>query len=834
MKLRLITRNIFLFYLAVAAFTGDDAFAAGVELVKNHTSNYCIYYAPNAPSSVKLAARELREYVEKASGASLPIMRAKVPSCAFISLGVNVASRSAGFDVDTIPLGGYRIATRGKNIYILGIDTPDGKKTKFDGTSDGTLNGTYTFIEEFIGVRWLMPGAAGEYVPDRGTLEIPPLDRIDKPGFPNRMLEYVQNDNPLVKQWLRRQKQGYSIGLNHGHNWVETIPPDMYKAHPDWFPMIGGVRSAPVGRYKLETTNRELVQAFSEHVIDVFRKNPELYSYSISPSDGDNWSTSPASLALYDRDPAGKLSMTRLVLDFYDNVAKNVARKEPNRVVCGYIYANYLYPPSTGIPKLAPNLCLVVAPSFSYGYGLYRPDARADFEKIMAAWSRSTATLGYYDLPVTFQQTLGAPNPPGIEILKFLYPRLASYGVKEVYIYGVSGWGQGAITNYLLAKLNWNPNANVDALAKEFYVLAYGVKAGPVMARFYGLLDSSTKQYHQVHPEANYWLSLKLLRGIYVPIFPELEKLFTQAQSLAVDAKSQIRLRMLQMNLAVFSKYLRIHKLIEENKHSPFYKTDADISAFLATAPQDLGFTLDPQSIHPPDLPVDVITAKPADALIRNRSPMEPYLLRGQSRILLYPTLDGNVSLSFSDVTMDEDWMRYIIRNAEGVVITKGDISGDMMVQYRAKAGQMYFLDIFADSARYSLKVDGAHFAIKTGLQERGLHFYKKLSPLYFYVHDGIGAFSVTIVSDGGGNPAAADLVAPSGEVVASLDTRGRLVDSKQIRGANVKGGFWKLVWKTPWIGSPDDVWVQLGKKLEPWVMVDPDKRLIVEAARHQ
>lgn len=819
------------FYAFMAVFYCGSVFAVDLSIIKSGVSSYSIYYSPTAPASVQLAANELRDYFVKTSGVSLPIKRSlKVPPEPFIALGVNVASKDAGFSAAEIPLEGYRIVTRGKNLYILGIDTPDGKKTKYGGTSDGTLNGVYTFLEEFVGVRWMMPGEVGEYVPHRDFLDIPQLDRVDKPGFPIRRLEYVQNNNALVKQWLRRQKQGYSIAYAHGHNWVETMPSDLFKEHPEWFAMIGGVRSAPVGRYKFETTNRELVQAFSDRVVEALRKNPQFYSYSISPSDSDNWSTSPESLAIYDKDPRGSLSVTRLVLDFYNNVARSVGQKMPDRVVCGYIYSNYQYPPSAGIPKLEPNLCLVVAPTFSYGYGLYRPEARADFEKIMGAWSRSTANLGYYDLPVMFQQTLGAPNPPGIEILKFMYPRLASYGVKEIYIYGVSGWGQGAITNYLLAKLNWNPNANVDELAKEFFALTYGPKAGPVMARFYELLDSVTKKYHQAHPEANYALSRKSLQGIYVPIFPELEKLYTQAQTLVTEPKAKLRLRMLQMNMAVFQKYLRLQKLIEENRQSPFYKNDVDIAEFLSASPYDVKFSLDQQSIQSPDLPVDAITAIGVEAPLRNSLSIEPFLLRGQSRTVIYPYNDSEVNFSISELTLAEDWMRYTLRDRDGAVIEKGDIGSDKVVRFKAKRNQVYFLDIYADSARYHLKVDGARFSIKTSIQERGLHFYRKLTPLYFYVRDGVGAFTVTIVSDRAGKSVAADLISPTGDIVASMDTKGRLVDSGQVQAMNSRTGFWSIVWKSPWLGSLDDVWLQLDKKLEPWVIVEPDRRMIIES----
>lgn len=740
-----------------------------------------------------------------------------------------MASRAEHLNADTIPLDGFRLISRGKNLYIQGPDTKDGSTTSQGGKSTGTLNGVYSFLESALGIRWLMPGELGEFVPQRDVFNVPDIDHTEAPGFPSRRLEYVQNSSPLVKQWLMRNKQGSSLVFNHGHNWVETIEPNAFKAHPEWFAMLGGIRAAPVGRYKLETTNPALIRAFADRAIRAFRGDSALYSFSLSPSDSGNWSTSPESRALYDRDPNGNLSVTPLILKFYDDVAKQVLREMPHRLVCGYVYGDYLFPPSRGIPKLEKNVCLVVAPSFSYGYGLFRKSAQVDLARLIRAWSASTANLGYYDLPVTFQQTLGAPNPPGIDILKFLYPQLASVGVKEVYVYGVSGWGQGALTNYLLAKLNWNPRLDVSKLANEFLTLSYGARAGRLMEQFYGLLDSATKKYYRSHPEANFSLSQKVLDGVFVPIFPDLERLYSQAWALADEPRVRLRLRLLQMNLAVFRKYLSVHKLIAENRQSPFYLNESQIMEFVAAVPEDVTFALDPASLSPPDTPLSAITVR----LDKNGDAIKPaipnFLLRGRSRIVLYAQDAADVAITISNVTLAEDWVRYVIRSMDGTIVKRGDIDGDERLRFRSTANQVYFLDLYADSARYHLDIEGARFAIRTDMQERGLHLYRTFPPLYFYVPPNVPAFSVAIVSDKAGKPVGASLLSPKGERVAVMNTKERLVDNINVEGKNVKEGFWSIVWDSPWLGRYDDVWVQLDKKLVPWVAVDPGKRLIVQ-----
>ena len=293
--------------------------------------------------------------------------------------------------------------------------------------------------------------------------------------------------------------------------------------------MSNGKRIPPIGRYKLETTNKALVHEFSKQVVKDFDNNKNLFSRSISPSDSGNWSDSPESLKLYDKDPYGNLSVTPLVLDFYNNVAANVAKQYPDKWVCGYIYSNYLFPPNTGVPDLENNLCLVVAPSLSYGYGLYRQEARDHWDEIIRTWSKATDNIAYYDLPVMFESDIGAPNPPGLEILSYIYPELKKHNIQGVYMYGVSAWGHGGLTNYLLAKLNWNPDIDVYDEAKKYLVYSYGLNAGPTMYELYMILDDATKRYHSTHGLARHNLNKNLLRGIYVPILHELEALYEKS-----------------------------------------------------------------------------------------------------------------------------------------------------------------------------------------------------------------------------------------------------------------------------------------------------------------
>ena len=191
-----------------------------VTLVKEGRSGFVILHAPLAPASVRTAATELQHYLEKATRAKIPVVTNDAPS-PFIALGDTTVARAAGIVARDVPLEGFRIVSRDGNLFIVGPDTGDGEKTRQGGTSAGTLNGVYSFIEDYLDVRWLLPGEMGEDAPQRSTVLIPAIDRTNQPVFLNRRLPGVQNSQPAVQQWSQRQKLGYSMQLEHSHNWQQ-------------------------------------------------------------------------------------------------------------------------------------------------------------------------------------------------------------------------------------------------------------------------------------------------------------------------------------------------------------------------------------------------------------------------------------------------------------------------------------------------------------------------------------------------------------------------------------------------------------------------------------
>jgi len=395
---------------------------------------------------------------------------------------------------------------------------------------------------------------------------------------------------------LARQKMGFSMKLEHSHNWKQVVPAALQEQHPDWFPEVRGKRANVVGdRYKLETTNPELIQHYAQTAMEAFRKNPKLTVFSLSPTDSDGWSTSVESKALYDRDPRGKLSVTPLVLKFYNDVAKIVGKEFPDRKLAGYIYASYLYPPNSGVPTLEPNLFIVVAPSISYGYQLYRKSVKEEWDGILQAWTAETSQIAYYDLFNWLRGSSGAITPPAPEILNFAFPRLKKYGIQGVYIYGTSEWSQTGVNNYVLSRMAWNPSLDANAVCDEFYQRAYGPAAGERIRKIYHLVDDAVKKFYNSDLTANYTATPRFHNDVLAANYPQIESLVDARKAAAEASPAQrARLEFFGDNLIIMRWQLCAAGFLPELKTSPLYRADAEVDKMLGRLHPGFGVELAP------------------------------------------------------------------------------------------------------------------------------------------------------------------------------------------------------------------------------------------------
>jgi len=772
---------------------------------QNGKTSYSIYIDPSAPKTVKAAASDLKLYINKASGISLNIVSgAKAPAANFISVGNTAALKASALNTNGIYGDGYKIVNKNNNVFIFGNDTPDGVVNASGGKSNGTANGVYTFLEKYLGINWLMPGEAGEYIPKTDIVALPAINLSESSPFLYRHEPHIGNGE-LPEEWARRMKLGKVSSPEYNHAWEKTIPASLYDEHPSWFAQINGKHLPPGERYKLETTNPELVQAYANVIIETFRKDSSIKWYSLSPSDGINgevgWSNSKEALALIEKRANGKNSRTSLILKFYNDVAKIVRKEFPDRKLGGYIYADYFYPPAAGIPKLEPNLAFMLATNISYGYQLYRKATQVEWEAVVSTWAKSAKDNGfdiyYYDLPTAIMQHNGIIMPPSPEILNFIYPRLLKYGFKGAYIYGRPVWPVFGPSNYTIAKLKWNPKLDANEVLKEYYQKAYGNAAAIHVEKLYNKLDSGYKVFYNNHPEANYNLAPALLKEIYGVIYPQLEaEMVSALQVKSKDEKQALRLEQLGKVFYVMQWNLSALGLLPKNFKASFASNDAALDELLTGNRGALGIITDEaNTIINQFVKVEGVTANPGKRNSTN------FPTNGSAQLLLYAIADGKITISYNKFNSLGEFVRYSLLEPYGKYIKSGALREGRKIEFEAKKGKSYIVDMVNRRTSMDLSVEGAYVAYKTNRDKsKGFRIPLEMVkddnlPIYFYVPANTKNFGVNLSFASG---VVAKIYSPDGQEAGELNTVQTPSSRFTSKQTNTTGGFWKLVINKP------------------------------------
>lgn len=572
--------------LVLAGFT----LAAPLTLVDKGTTAYVIYRDNASPGSVKAGALEIQRVIKASTGVELIVVDAPAPK--MISLGDNPASRATGLSPEGLPEDAYRIVTRGDCLYILGFDSPRNKVGWGGAENRGTLYGAYAFLERAVNVRWLHPGDEGEDIPSQQTITLPETDVTSAPFFVSRILGHGPGAVSGHRDWNTRLGLG-GWRVNYGHNWAAFPSRAVLRAHPEYLAERNGRRltvpaddQAPF-EPKFCTTNPGLVKAYADGAIDWLRQNPNQRFVAISPSDGGGWCECPecSKYVLKGPDPLwGDFgcwghSVAPLILKFYNDVARIVGTACPDRKVCGFVYYDFAWPPAR-MPKMEPNFVLMFAPLQHYGLTRYKPEYRAEFEKLCAAWSQA-APVGYYGASTWMRVAIGAPLGPSLLLLKHTFATLKKNNFRFVSYYNLP-WDSCAVHNYIAARLMWDPSADVDALFTEWCDRAYG-PGGPAMARLYRFLDAQVEAYKKPSDtlRSDYEMTSDMAVQVYAKNFTTIEALYSEALAKTATDRQRARLLPFGDNLVILHHVLNQAGVLPDAAKSAFSRTDEQYQAFL-------------------------------------------------------------------------------------------------------------------------------------------------------------------------------------------------------------------------------------------------------------
>jgi hypothetical protein len=469
------------FWRALAAVVVLTMMAGGIAmaqvvLAKDGKSLYRIVVPQKAIPSERYAAEELQRYLERISGAKLPIVTDSEPMGSHeILLGDNAHLRKLGIQVDFAKLGtdGFVLRTFQNHLIIAG------------GRPRGTLYGVYALLEEKLGVRWFTPEV--EFVPKMERVELPVLNETQVPALEYREVFWTEMmRDPDFAARHRLNGHHYRLTEKHGgravvfypfvHSFDLLIPREICEQRPEFWPMIGGKRVS--GYVQRCLSNPDLVKLAIERVSQWLKEHPEATIIDISQNDTGNWCQCPQCKALDDAEGSPSASIIKFVNTIAEAIDSHIRYE-----TLAYQYSRK--PPKTIRPR--PNviirLCSIEC-CFAHPLESCPSEENRRFREDIQAWQLVAPVLYVWDYTTNFANYL---QPfPNFEVLQANVRFFVRHGVKGLFEqgnYSPGGNGEMApLRAYVLAKLLWNPDTDVQRHINDFLHGYYGRAAGAIRA----------------------------------------------------------------------------------------------------------------------------------------------------------------------------------------------------------------------------------------------------------------------------------------------------------------------------------------------------------------
>lgn len=467
-----------------------SAFAAvpqGIDLAS--LDNWDIVIAEDAIGSEKYAAKEFQSHFESASGKKLPIVKTACRPDRHIFIGPSKSMRCSklGFDIDEFGQEDLRIVARDNNIVIAG------------GRPRGTLYGVYTFLEDYLGVRFLT--AEHTHIPAIGSyLRLGPVDRFYHPPLNFRHIWYeelFQNHEFAAKVRINGIPNDSNLGGKTklkvvGHTFLTQVPVQKYgKEHPEYYSMVDGERHVEYRKSgvfnQLCLTNPDVLRIVTEAVLAELKANPDAANVAAGQNDGSNYCQCPKCAAIDEREDSHAGSL----ISFINKVADEVAKQYPEVLVGTLAYGHSLKPPKT--LKCRPNVQIQLCYRSCINHPIDNPDCpdNAEFCRDLTNWGKICNNICMWTYNSnSFDFLLPYPN------LRILEPNVRYFvanNVKGIFmsVVNMPSTEFSELRTYIMVNLLWNPNRSGQQLMEEFLTLHYGKAAGPIR-RFINLLHDHT------------------------------------------------------------------------------------------------------------------------------------------------------------------------------------------------------------------------------------------------------------------------------------------------------------------------------------------------------
>ena len=514
----------------------QEQLVKGIQLTdSNKTSRYRIVI-PGSPSDHELKASEvLQDYLLQISEVAVPIIKAGKGSSPYeIILGQNERLDEIGIKVNynALKKDGFIIKTDSLRLIIAG------------GNGKGTLYGAYSFLETYLDCRMYSPSV--KVIPKKESIVLDEINDEQIPVIEFRDTHYRVTWDQEYADWhkLSHDEDG---GRPDWGMWVHTfhalVPPNIYfEEHPEYFAMVNGERLPT----QLCLTNPHVLEITIQSLRKKIAENPDATYWSVSQNDNRDYCTCENCKAIDDTEgsPAGS------IIQFVNQVADQF----PDKMISTLAYQYGRKAPKNLRPKENVNIMLC---SIEINRNLPIEDdpSCADFMRDVIEWGKIAEDIIVWDYVIQFPNLI---SPfPNLHVLKPNLQFFSRNGVTAMFEQGNREVGGefAELRAYLISKLMWNPDLDVDALMHDFLTGYYGKASEPIATYINemreALLESGAplRIFASPNQAAESYLTTALIDGY--------EDLFDEAEVLAADSAAlleRIRIARLPLDFAIMEQ----------------------------------------------------------------------------------------------------------------------------------------------------------------------------------------------------------------------------------------------------------------------------------------
>lgn len=457
MNLKLILRSL-IFFLSLWICT--SAAYAQISLMKDGKTKAKVILEEDSQVN-RVAANLFQSFVQKITGKTLPIVIKQIPQKGDIFIG--------GETSQEVTEDGFSISTQDGILRVSGKD-------------NGVVYGIVTLLEQYLGVDYW---GENEYslVPQK-TITLPLINKIDNPAFRYRQTQcYAIRTDSVYKWWNRLEEPNEVFAAGYWvHTFDKLLPSSVYgKEHPEYYSYFKGKRH-PGKASQWCLSNPEVFEIVAQRVDSIFKANPDKQIMSVSQNDGNYTNcTCDACKAIDDREGA----LSGSIITFLNKLAARFPDKEFSTLA--YLYT--MNPPKhvKPLPNVNIMLCDI---DCDREVTLTENASGKQFVKAMEGWSAITDNIFVWDYGINFDNYL-APFP-NFHILQDNI-RLFKKNHATMHFSQIAGSRGGDFAElraYLVSKLMWNPEVNVDSLMQHFLHGYYG-EAAPYLYQYIKVMEGA-------------------------------------------------------------------------------------------------------------------------------------------------------------------------------------------------------------------------------------------------------------------------------------------------------------------------------------------------------